>query len=96
MFSHRSPENIVPQEASLGDALRRLADELNRCSQTLRETHNLVSPQLDELERKYARTTSGAGQESHPRYEDPRDPGQALKPCYDQRSLGRAQGRGTA
>jgi hypothetical protein len=95
MLGQRSPENTVPQETSLADALRRLADELNRCSQTLRETHDLVSPQLDELERKYTGhpTAPGDNQSPDPRREAPRDPGTALSLRHDQRSLGRAQGR---
>lgn len=95
MLSQRSLENIGPQETSLADALRRLADELNHCTETLRETHDLVAPQLDELEKKHTRKLAAPGHQpsSDPRREAPRDPGTALSLRHDQRSLGRAEGR---
>ena len=98
MLSKRSLESIIPQEMSLADTLRRLAEELNHCSHTLRETHSLVAPQLDELEKLYpkALATPGDDLQPDPRREPPRDPGKALKPSYDQRSLGRTQSRGSA
>ncbi len=95
MLTPRSLEHIVPQETSLADALRRLADELNHCTDTLRETHDLVAPQLDELERKHLRKSATPGRQPlpDPRREAPRDPGTALSLRHDQRSLGRAEGR---
>ncbi len=97
MLSQQSLENIIPQDTSLVDALHRLAEELNHCSHTLRETHDLVAPQLDELEKHHTRfpTTSGSEQPLAPHRDPHRDPGQ-MKPRYDQRSLGRPQSRGPA
>lgn len=92
MLSKRSLENSIPQELSLADALRSLAEELNHCSQTLRETHQLVAPQLDELEQHLgkAATTPGNQPPTDPRRAAPRDSGQVLSLKNDQRSLGRA------
>jgi hypothetical protein len=43
----------VPDTLSLSDTLRLLVEELHGCAATLRETHELIAPQLDELERRY-------------------------------------------
>lgn len=98
MLSKRILENMIPQELSLADTLRRLAEELNQCSNTLRDTHDLVSPQLDEFERQHAGTAIPPGNCSHSDSirEAPRDPSQALslrRLNDDQRSLGRAPRR---
>ncbi len=47
------PEETVPKDLTLSDTLRLLAEELANCTETLRETHNLIAPQLEELERLY-------------------------------------------
>jgi hypothetical protein len=46
-------EGAVPEDVTLSETLRLLAEELTNCTDTLRETHNLVAPQLEELERRY-------------------------------------------
>ncbi len=98
MFSKHSLENIIPQDASLADTLHRLAEALNHCAHTLRETHDLVAPQLDELEKPDPGLMglSGSDKPPAPHRDAPRDPGQSLKPGYDQRSLGRPQSRSPA
>ena len=46
-------EGAIPEDLSLSETLRLLAEELTNCTDTLRETHNLIAPQLEELERRY-------------------------------------------
>jgi hypothetical protein len=46
-------EGAVPDDLTLAETLRLLAEELTNCTRTLRETHNLIAPQLEELERRY-------------------------------------------
>lgn len=103
MLSQRSLENIIPQELSLADTLHRLAEELNRCSSTLRETHELVSPELEEIEQQQTGKAVTPGRLKQPDLirEAPRDPSQALSlrsldSHDDQRSLGRAPRRSSA
>jgi hypothetical protein len=43
----------APEDLTLSETLRLLAEELTNCTDTLRETHNLIAPQLEELERRY-------------------------------------------
>ncbi len=43
----------MPVNLTLSDALMMLVTELSHCAETLRETHELVSPQLEELEKRY-------------------------------------------
>ncbi len=45
-------ENL-PVNLTLSDALLMLVTELSQCAETLRETHELVAPQLEELEKRY-------------------------------------------
>jgi hypothetical protein len=42
-----------PEDLTLSDTLQRLVRELSHCVETLRETHELVAPQLAELEQRY-------------------------------------------
>ncbi|MBS1808569.1 MAG: hypothetical protein JST84_10300 [Acidobacteria bacterium] len=53
------PEDL-PTDLTLSETLQMLVRELTHCAETLRETHEIVSPQLVELERRYpmARTKS--------------------------------------
>jgi hypothetical protein len=46
-------EGVAPEDLTLSETLRLLAEELTNCTDTLRETHNLIAPQLEELERRY-------------------------------------------
>jgi len=46
-------EDAVPEDITLAETLRLLAEELTHCTETLRETHHLIAPQLEELERRY-------------------------------------------
>ena len=46
-------EGALPEDITLSETLRLLAEELTNCTDTLRETHNLIAPQLEELERRY-------------------------------------------
>lgn len=46
------PEN-QPDNLTLSETLHLLVKELTQCAETLRETHELVSPQLEELEKRY-------------------------------------------
>lgn len=46
-------KGALPEDITLSETLRLLAEELTNCTDTLRETHNLIAPQLDELERRY-------------------------------------------
>jgi len=46
-------QDAVPEDLSLSETLRLLAEELTNCTDTLRETHNLIAPQLEELEKRY-------------------------------------------
>lgn len=47
------PPEELPDGYALSETLRLLVAELHGCAATLRETHNLIAPQLDELERRY-------------------------------------------
>lgn len=42
-----------PEDLTLSETLQKLVSELSQCVETLRETHELVSPQLAELEQQY-------------------------------------------
>lgn len=42
-----------PEDLTLSETLQKLVRELSQCVETLRETHELVSPQLAELEQRY-------------------------------------------
>lgn len=53
MSINTSPADETPDNATVSETLRLLVQELNDCAETLRETHDLISPQLDELERRY-------------------------------------------
>ena len=43
----------LPTDLTLSETLQMLVRELTHCAETLRETHEIVSPQLAELERRY-------------------------------------------
>ena len=43
----------LPINLTLSDALMMLVTELSQCAETLRETHEMVAPQLEELEKRY-------------------------------------------
>lgn len=43
----------LPADLTLSETLQMLVRELTHCAETLRETHEIVSPQLAELERRY-------------------------------------------
>lgn len=47
------PPEDFPVDLTLSETLQMLVRELTHCAETLRETHELVSPQLAELERRY-------------------------------------------
>lgn len=47
------PLDDTSDSLTLSETLRLLVEELHGCAATLRETHELVAPQLDELERRY-------------------------------------------
>jgi len=47
------PLEDKPDSLTLSETLQLLVEELHGCAATLRETHELVAPQLDELERRY-------------------------------------------
>ena len=63
-----------PANLTLSETLQKLVRELSHCVETLRETHELVAPQLAELEQRYpnARTkcddqrSLGRASSSHP------------------------------
>lgn len=57
--SNNLPDEL-PADLTLSETLQMLVRELTHCAETLRETHEIVSPQLAELERRYPRvgTTS--------------------------------------
>ena len=42
-----------PADLTLSETLQKLVRELSLCVETLRETHELVAPQLAELEQRY-------------------------------------------
>jgi hypothetical protein len=42
-----------PEDLTLSETLQKLVRELSHCVETLRETHEIVSPQLAELEKRY-------------------------------------------
>ncbi len=42
-----------PADITLSETLQKLVRELSNCVETLRETHELVAPQLAELEQRY-------------------------------------------
>jgi hypothetical protein len=42
-----------PEDLTLSETLQKLVRELSHCVETLRETHEMVSPQLAELEKRY-------------------------------------------
>ncbi len=42
-----------PEDLTISDTLQKLVRELLHCVETLRETHELVAPQLAELEQRY-------------------------------------------
>lgn len=42
-----------PADLTLSETLQKLVRELSHCVETLRETHELVAPQLTELEERY-------------------------------------------
>ncbi len=43
----------LPADLTLSETLQMLVRELTHCAETLRETHEIVAPQLAELERRY-------------------------------------------
>ena len=45
----------LPDGLTLSETLQMLVRELTHCAETLRETHEIVSPQLAELEQRYPR-----------------------------------------
>jgi hypothetical protein len=45
--------NDLPADLTLSETLHKLVQELSHCVETLRETHELVAPQLAELEQRY-------------------------------------------
>jgi hypothetical protein len=42
-----------PEDLTISDTLQKLVRELLQCVEALRETHELVAPQLAELEERY-------------------------------------------
>ena len=53
MISKLDLDSAAPEDLTLTETLRLLAEELTHCTDTLRETHDLIAPQLEELERRY-------------------------------------------
>ena len=51
-FSPNLPDEL-PADLTLSETLQMLVRELTHCAETLRETHEIVAPQLAELERRY-------------------------------------------
>ncbi|MFN7927264.1 MAG: hypothetical protein U0Y68_04850 [Blastocatellia bacterium] len=45
----------LPEGLTLTETLQMLVRELTHCAETLRETHEIVAPQLAELEQRYPR-----------------------------------------
>jgi hypothetical protein len=72
----RTPSSLLPDDLpdglTLSETLQMLVRELTHCAETLRETHEIVAPQLAELEQRYPRlgTTS-------PTHDDQRSLGRA-------------------
>lgn len=48
-----------PTELTLSETLQLLVKELTQCAETLRKTHELVAPQLAELEKRYPNALAG-------------------------------------
>jgi hypothetical protein len=63
-----------PEDMTLSETLQKLVRELSHCVETLRETHELVAPQLTELEQRYSNSLTkhddqrslGRASSSHP------------------------------
>jgi hypothetical protein len=53
----------LPADRTLTETLQMLVRELTHCAETLRETHELVAPQLAELERRYPTAAANSDDE---------------------------------
>ncbi len=53
MESNPILSEALPTDLTLSETLHLLVKELTQCAETLRETHELVAPQLAELEKRY-------------------------------------------
>jgi hypothetical protein len=65
-MSSKHFDSLSSEEPSLPEVLQRLAEELTQCTETLRKTHELVSPQLETLEKRFPDFAGGQSENENP------------------------------